>query len=152
MFRWKHRETVGTRQSTEEDSGEGRFAATRLENKLDVIKAGRQQFEKQRAQCAVVKSDSIDVFSLLELLQNSAGRLPAASETNASASCGDPSAAVASNQDGDDYDSDSSDDAAPSRNNLGGLFSKFNSASGHVAAGKKAQQSRQPTVAQSKQA
>ena len=149
VFRWKHREMVGTRQSTEEDSGQGPFAAKRLENKLEVIKAGRQQFEKQRAQCAVVKPDAIDALSMLELLQNTAGRPPAASETNASSS-GDPFAAGASNNDGDDSDS-SEAPTDRARNNLGSLFSLFNSASGHVSPGKKPQQSKQAIVAQSKQ-
>ena len=70
VFRWTHKEMVGTRQSTEEDSGQGPFAATRLETKLEVIKAGRQQFEKQRAQSAVVKPDALDAAGMLELLQN----------------------------------------------------------------------------------
>ena len=70
VFRARHIESTGTRRATVEDDGTGPFAKERLQNKLNVIRSGQAQFEKERAQKCVEKPTVADTQSMLELLQN----------------------------------------------------------------------------------
>ena len=128
-FRWKHREGTSTRQSTVQDDGMGPLAAESLKNKLDVINAGKQQFEKDRAAKHVVRP-AMGVTDMLKLLQDHGNQLGGASSERSTEGLGLLAGSREQGSRADDADEAECEDArGPGASSLASIFGSTSSAS-----------------------